>query len=387
MQDAGRFRPLAAAALAALTAAVIVYGSLYPFRFRGPADWPAAAATLLASWPVLTSRADLISNLLLYAPLGFFGVRALPRLRGPIAVGLLTLLAALLSSGVEMLQFRMTGRITSMSDVYMNVGGAFAGALAGRLAPLALSTAGLGREPARGFAWLTLAAWFGWRLFPYVPTLDWKKIKSALKPLLLSPEPPPLDFFRHFAGWLAVAVLLEAAVGPERRRAAFTALVFAVLGLRCLLVGVVLTPAEVAGAAAALFAWHVWLAGAPARPRLVLLLLAGAIALQSLEPYTFMAEPKPFGWVPFRSLIVGSMETNVRSFLEKSFLYGALLWLLARSGFRFFPAAAMAIGFVAALKWGQTWLPRRSAEITDVLLVAILALVLRLASGRRGGAT
>ena len=65
MQNRGGLKPAAAAALAGLTAAVIVYGSLYPFLFVGPADWRAAAEALLASWPTLTSRGDVISNLLL----------------------------------------------------------------------------------------------------------------------------------------------------------------------------------------------------------------------------------------------------------------------------------------------------------------------------------
>src|SRR5690606_6682944 len=115
-----------------------------------------------------------------------------------------------------------------------------------------------------------------------------------------------------------------------------------------------------------------------ARARIVAALLAAAIVLQGLEPFYFLPEPRPFGWVPFRSLIVGSTENNIRSFLEKTFLYGALLWLLVRSGLRLAWAALAVVAFVAALKWGQTWLPRRSGEITDVLLVLILAVVLRL---------
>ena len=388
MQHRGGLKPVAAASLAALAGAVTIYGSLYPFRFPGPADWRAATETLLASWPQLTTRGDIISNLLLYAPLGCFGARAaMARLRPAAAVALLTLLGAMLSIGLELLQFRTAWRSTSMSDVYMNSAGALAGALAGAFLPRALPQGGPEREPARGFAGLVLTAWLGWRLFPYLPAFEWSKIKIALAPLLVAQRLPALDTFRHFAGWLAVAVLLEAVAGPERRRAAFAALVFAVLALRCLLVGVFLTPAEVAGAGAALFVWSVGLAGVAGRARVALLLLAAAIALQSLEPFTLLPYAKPFGWAPFRSLLIGSAENNARSFLEKSFLYGALLWLMVRSGVRFLWAALAALAFIAALKWGQTWLPRRSGEITDVLLVAMLALVLRLTGGGRAAAT
>lgn len=386
MQDAGRLRPAAAAALAALTAVVIVYGSLYPFRFRGAFDWQRATAALLATADLLTSRGDLISNVLLYAPLGFFVAQSVARLRAA-AVPLAALAGGLLSVSVELLQYDAAFRSSAMSDVYMNCAGSLLGAFVGRLAPLARTRSGESDEPARGFAGLVLAAWLGWRLFPFVPALDWQKVKAALKPIAFASELPAADLFRHFAGWLAAAVLLEAVAGARRRRLAFALLVAGVLGLRCLLVGVALTPAETAGGALALFAWTFGLAGAERRALVVVLLFAAAIALQSLEPFMLLPQPRPFVWVPFRSLIVGSTETNVRSFLEKTFLYGGLLWLLLRSGVGFWPTAIGAAAFILALKWGQTWLPRRSGEITDVLLVLILALILRLTAGRRGGAT
>ena len=387
MQDTGRLRPAAAATLAALTAVVIVYGSLYPFRFRGALDWRRAATDLLATADVLTSRGDLISNVLLYAPLGFFIAQALARL-GYAAVPLAIAAGGLLSVTVELLQSDAAFRSSAMSDVYMNLAGSLVGALVGRLAPLARSARSAEHEPARSFAGLVLAAWLGWRLYPFVPALDWQKVKAALKPIVLASELPALDLFRHFAGWLAAAVLLEAIAGPHRRRLAFALLVAGVLAVRCLLVGVALTPAEVAGGGLALFAWLFGLAEVERRARVVVLLFAAAIALQSLEPFMLLPQPRPFVWVPFRSLIVGSTETNVRSFLEKTFLYGALLWLLLRGGARFWPAATGATAFVLALKWGQTWLPRRSGEITDVLLVLILALILRLTSaGPRDSAT
>ena len=387
MQESGGLRPAAAAALTALTAAVIVYGSLFPFRFEGPAQWRAAAEALLASWPVLTSRGDIASNLLLYTPLGFFGARAAARLSPAAAILLTALAGAALSIAIELLQYRLTWRSTAMSDVYMNCAGCLAGALAGALLPLALGRAWAGREPGRGFAGLALTAWLGWRLFPYVPALDWRKVESALLPLLAGGRPPALESFRHFAAWIAAAMLLEGLLGPQRRRLAFAALVAAVLGLRCLIVGVVLTPAEVLGAGAALLLWSAGLAGLESRARIALALLAAAIALGALEPFVFMAQPRPFSWTPFRSMLVGSAETNARAFLEKSFLYAALLWLLLRSGLRFVWATLIALAFVAALKWGQTWLPRRSGEITDVAMVAILALVLLLSGGARRRAT
>lgn len=384
MQDAGRLRPTAAAALAALTLAVVAYGSLYPFRFRPTADWAAAAQALLASWPHLTTRGDVISNFVLYAPLGFFAAQALWRFRAAPTIALVALGGGLISVAIELAQFQSYYRTTALSDVYMNFAGALAGALAGRLAPLVLPRIGPAPEPARGFAAFALAVWLAWRLYPFVPSFDLAQARAALRPLLLADRIPASQWFFHFAAWLAAALLLEAVAGPERRRWAFALLAVCALALRCFIATGPLAPAEVAGAALAVFVWISGLAALEARARIVALLLAAAIAVRALEPFHFLPYPRNFVWIPFRSFIVGSTEANVRALLEKTFLYAGLLWLLARAGLRLGPASLAAAAFVAVLEWAQTWLPRRSAEVTDVLHALVLALVLHASVRRRG---
>ena len=54
---------------------VIVYGSLYPFDFFFHGDDPFRA--LWATRFQLTSRGDILSNVLLYLPFGFFAVQSL----------------------------------------------------------------------------------------------------------------------------------------------------------------------------------------------------------------------------------------------------------------------------------------------------------------------
>ena len=56
----------------AIMAAVILYGSFYPFEFRIPPDGIGPVATFLDSWNARPGRGDFIANILLYLPFGFF---------------------------------------------------------------------------------------------------------------------------------------------------------------------------------------------------------------------------------------------------------------------------------------------------------------------------
>ena len=69
----------------------------------------------------------------------------------------------------------------------------------------------------------------------------------------------------------------------------------------------------------------------------------------------------------------GSIEVDIQSFFEKFFLYGSLIWLLARIGIPLRIAAASLAAGLAATSWAETYLPGRSAEITDAVMAIIIA--------------
>ena len=104
----------AAAPLALLYAALIVYASLFPFtgwRDQGIAPW----AYLQAPWPQYWTRFDLVSNLIGYMPLGFLlTLSMLQPVRGPwLAAVLATLATGLLSFAMESLQSYLPTRVAS----------------------------------------------------------------------------------------------------------------------------------------------------------------------------------------------------------------------------------------------------------------------------------
>jgi VanZ family protein len=106
---------------------LIVYASLYPFdgwRIQGIAPW----AFLWAPFPQYWTIFDVISNVLGYAPLGFFFTLAFRRTRPRLpALTVATLMATALSSVMESLQFFLPLRVPSNVDWLLNVAGAWLG--------------------------------------------------------------------------------------------------------------------------------------------------------------------------------------------------------------------------------------------------------------------
>jgi VanZ family protein len=120
----------AAAPLAWIYAALIVYASLYPFtgwRVPGLPVW----SFLDFRFPWYWTGFDLISNLLGYLPLGALTFGAQVRAGRPAIRSLLVTVAlgACLSLTMELLQGFLPRRVSSNLDLALNVGGAALGAL------------------------------------------------------------------------------------------------------------------------------------------------------------------------------------------------------------------------------------------------------------------
>lgn len=122
-----RASPLARYLLLAY-AILVVYGSLHPFS--GWRDQGVGAfAYLTGSLPRYITAFDLVTNFAAYLPLGFFALLALhPLLRGARAFFVAGLAGCLLSLALEALQTFLPSRIPSNLDLATNALGAFAGA-------------------------------------------------------------------------------------------------------------------------------------------------------------------------------------------------------------------------------------------------------------------
>ncbi|MGH6878992.1 MAG: VanZ family protein [Rhizomicrobium sp.] len=350
--------------------AVIVHGSLYPYAFRILPASIGAIATLIGSWArPPTSFGDFVANVLLYMPLGFFGVLALRSSRRLLFVSLFGLV---LCTGIELAQFYDAGRVTNMSDVYLNTCGTWLGGFAGtlvdarsrRLLPRVLSS--------HPVPCLLLAAMLGYRLFPYVPLIDLHKYWRAVKPVLLHPNVAPWPIGRYFVLWLTASYLVATIAGRRLATVSILLLVACVFAARIAIVNLALTMPEIIGAGLAVGVWSLILARSRRSAVAVAALLCVTIVALRLMPFDFETSARPFGWLPFRSFLGGSLDTDIVSFLEKCFLYGSLIWIGHEAGLRIWTVTGATAGLLFATSLAETHLPGRSAEITDAVMVLLI---------------
>jgi VanZ family protein len=376
MGSIGRYRSDKTFLLAAgLTILFIVYGSLYPFSFARPADGIGPVRVLIESRGDMPLRGDFLANILLYFPLGFFGALAIAHRVGAWrAILLATTAGALLSTAMELAQYYVQSRVTAANDVYANLIGTMLGA----------AIAGIICRPPRWLLnrdtrsdlvpCLLIALWLGYRLFPFVPTIDLHKYWHAVKPLVLYPNLTGYDLVRHTAVWLTVGALVEAIAGRKRAWLMFPLFIGAVLFAKLLIISKTLSMAEVAGAGSALCLWGVLAAVAGLRLRvgvIALIFLAYVIA-ERLAPFQFTSRAVDFGWVPFHSFMYGSLEVNIMSFFEKAFAYGSLIWLLGITGLGFRRSTILVATMLFATSWAEIYLPNRSSQITDALMALLI---------------
>src|SRR5437016_8994109 len=103
--------------LAAVIVAVILYGSLFPFQFRLHRFPGNPFSYLISTWNEPADWLDIIENVLIYIPVGFFLVLALAERRRRILLA--AAMGAAMSICVELLQFFDRTREPSVSDVVM----------------------------------------------------------------------------------------------------------------------------------------------------------------------------------------------------------------------------------------------------------------------------
>ena len=362
-----------------LVVAFILYGSLYPFQFHARAAETDPFAYLLSTWRDWDHGGDLVANILLYIPFGFFGVCAF----GRWAALPILLVAAALATGVELAQFHDQGRVTAMGDVYADTIGGGVGVI------VALAVSAWPRWTLLRELWgdppaaLVLFMWFGYRLYPYVPVTNPHKYVRAFVPFVMGPPLAPIDLVRFIVAWTGIGAILNALYGLRRAWILLALLIVTEFVGRVLIIDATLRPADVLGAGLALVLTPLLAREGGARLAIVAFAFAGMIVVARLEPFAFSAAPTGFGWVPFVSFLRGSIGVAIQALCEKFFQYGGLIWLLRHAGLPTVFATALTATLLFVTSLAETHLPGRSAEITDAVMALAIGGVFALLTDRR----
>ena len=362
----------AAPLLLAVVTGLIVYVSLYPFRFleHGPT---LAQALQEISWQ-RAGRGDVFNNLLLYAPFGFCAALVLESRWGRTAgiVGAVVLGVAL-SVGLELLQASVPLRVSSLRDVTLNGTGTLAGAVFGTVFHAITSRISpqnpTGARSALVAMWI-VGLWVLERLWPLVPDPGLRQLKRAVRPLL-SPNVEWMALAGFFVGWLVVAQAVFHIGRKQRAVDLFLVAIALVLTGRVFVAGSALDPAELAAIALLLpvlvllskledglrstliaMVLGVWLAWSAVRP-----LLAGTHAVVARLP-------------DLSEMMLRNVPAPPQ-LASKAFAYLSLGWLLAGAGVVSHVAAGIMVLFVLLLVLLQLGAPVPAYGWVDLLLAAV----------------
>jgi VanZ family protein len=364
--------------------ALIVYGSLYPWDFHSTQLAASPLWVLIHSWPDHIDRflfRDIAVNVVIYLPVGVFGLLALrQKFPTPFAVTVTVLLALALSSSIEMTQLFDDARDCNAFDVVFNVSGTVLGVALGYVYQQWLKRFLARAETAKllhpSGAVLLFYTWLAYQGFPLFPVLSRTRLGDKFRYLFAAVSISPLETFSYFVEWLVVAQLLENVLGAERTRRLFP-LLLVVLPAKLLVAGRTVTWSELAGAVLACISWY-FLSRYPKRTAVVGGLMVSLLIVRGLVPYHWSRIANPFSWVPFGGFLRAPWDFGLLTLLQKSFWYGSAVWLLRAAGWRLARAAIVVVVLLGAIEVIQIHLPGRVAEITDPLLALLLAMTLGL---------
>ncbi|MCE2657161.1 MAG: VanZ family protein [Rubrivivax sp.] len=375
-----------AMALTLLSLAIIVHGSLYPWRWQPPPAWGPALQWLLVptGWESLASgRGDLIGNVLLFIPLSALGAwwqRARPWPWRWLVFGLGGAVLGLL---LQVAQLAIPGRSPALSDAWWNTVGLVLGFGLTGLVPACLRwlrarlhSAHLGAYAAAGF-WLAMA-W--WPLLPGISgwwmAVTWRQLWNFNR--LSLP-----DAWWQAAGVFILAQALRALPG----RAAVLLLVVLAGWLGKLVFSYTLPASMVAntvgwslGLVAGMMAWAL-------RERQAMVLLVGvclaAMASDALRGLGLGGEAKPAQWWPFVAVLGHQRVAYSLGLLVWAWWITALAAAALRLGARPWPLWLGLTFALALLEWAHRHWPGQQADVTLVLLPTLCAWLLHVAA-RRG---
>jgi glycopeptide antibiotics resistance protein len=370
---AGRSSHFAAPLLLAVVTGLIVYVSLYPFRFV--LDGPTLIEALRSIGWARAGRGDMFNNVLLYVPFGFCVALLVEPRWGRIAgivVG--TMLGASLSLGLELLQASVAPRVSSLRDLSLNVTGSLLGTVLGTVFHAVgsrVSPQGTPRSRSAFVAMSILVLWLIERLWPLLPDPGLRQLKRAVRPLL-TPHVDWMSLAGFFVGWLVVAQVIFSLVRRQRAMDVLLIVIATALVGRTFVAGSTLDVAEIA-AIALLLPLLVPFSRLDdgTRSTIVAVLLGIWLAWASVRTLLDGSTVPSAGMPEFREMLLRNVPPPPL-LANKSFSYLSLGWLLTGAGIVPHVAAGMTVLFVLLLTMLQLGASAPAYGWVD-LLIACLA--------------
>lgn len=366
----------------------IAYGSLYPFNFDFSRPLPDDLGAWLLNWQQRTIRSDVIANILLFIPYGFFGALTVQqKQRRNTLVSILVMLAVgiLFAFCLQFIQFFLPSRVSHAADALLNAIGILIGiSLAAysnsqriqRMIPEGLR---LGISP----AFLVLFLWIGWQFFPYIPVFETKQFGQSLDTIVRSTWSVSV-WLQHVLFWLVFYHLVQRVLGKEYRLSFITLVSVFVIIIKLAMYRSQMGWSEITAVPLAMILHHhftrQWMIPLIAISSTILLLWT------NLFPLTFKQSMNSFQWLPFDDFLKGSTWYNLSELIEESLLLASVGYFCAK----WWRNYRLATTFLVALSIGvtvlQLFIIGKKPDITLFILALVIGILLiRLKAISRAG--
>ena len=354
---------------------LIVYGSLYPFNFSMAK--PGALAHLFSDRNLFTSTGDMLGNVILFAPLGLISILHLVpgwglfrAFIGIVATGLAMAL------GLQVLQIFLPTRDAALADVAWNMLGMLIGALAGGY--IATHHPPMPVLPhTRTMPMFLLAGLIAIEWLPLVPSLDLQLMKAHLRLLWSTPVTLGAPFWQGIAVAMFAGHLLTFVFNRRQSVLGLVLVLAVMISGKLFIEDMPMHSSGPVGLALGGLGWAITQSCAKVRRRtLVWLTLILCYTASALAPYQLRDEATTVSWLPFASMLEGSMLSNVRSLTSNLVFYVGILYVGAKSAGLLTSATLGLAVWALVMELMQTIIKNRSADITEPILVLLTGLTL-----------
>jgi VanZ family protein len=374
---------------------LIVYGSLYPFKFSG--QMPTGSEIFTWSMDIFrrTTRVDIIANILLFVPYGIIARMYINQHKARLKSAIwLILIGALIAYLLQLAQFFLPARVASAGDTVLNVVGIIVGMLFSHLL-MQYSHNHIPAGDNTQSSWskvslplLLALIWICWRWFPFIPLVSTESIIANLKPILLAPDLDFLVILRDGIGWLLFFYLISQPPFDKQPRFRVLKIAFFIVGIEIFIVDNALTVNDLLAALGA-FALYASLY-VSALNRLLLWSVIIAMILTWLGPFNWHDAGRGISWMPFGILIKGPWE-DAELILLKLYLISSAIYLFKKTQLDWGLSTVAGAIFVFVLVQLQRYLGAITPDISDVIAVLLVGWALfqieKLASEERAFAT
>ena len=357
------------------TLCLIVYGSLYPFKWvQAP---PGALEHLFFNWQMTTSWGDMLGNMGLFVPWGLIGMVAMaPRFGNWMGLVWTVFTGFLLALVVQVLQIWVPSRDPALADVVWNLVGISIGLMPGAVllslldSQTKLPHAGL--VPGLLLIGFVLAEWL-----PLVPSLDFQLVKEQLKQLLAAPALDWTALLQRIAMALLAGHLLSKLLDLSKSWVLLPVLLAGVTFGKLFLVDTPMSAATPLGFLLAVVGWFFMTRVSETyRTTAIWLVLLVSYTVSSLSPFGLRNVPASVSWLPFAAMLEGSMLSNVRSVAANLVVFAGILYVGVKTPRHYLLASVSLALWVLMVELAQIWIETRVPDITEPLLVLILGQVL-----------